>query len=192
MLQLRKERINFFINQQQQLGDIYQVKIPTRKVVVITDPEWIKYVLVDNNKNYGKSFAYDSIKLFLGNGLLTSEGEFWKRQRRLAQPAFHKEKLALMFQNMVEQTSKCLQRLEKQADTNQPVNLSSELYKLTLDIVNSTLFYNEVDNTTDKIYKLVSNGNEHITRRVDNPLQLPEWVPTPNRIKEKQILKADG
>ena len=55
MLQLRKERINFFINQQQQLGDIYQVKIPTRKVVVITDPEWIKYVLVDNNKNYGKA-----------------------------------------------------------------------------------------------------------------------------------------
>ena len=156
---------------------------------MITDPEWIKYVLVDNNKNYGKSFAYDSIKLFLGNGLLTSEGEFWKRQRRLAQPAFHKEKLALMFQNMVEQTTKCLQSLEKQADTNQPVNLSSELYKLTLDIVNSTLFYNEVDNTTDKIYKLVSNGNEHITRRVDNPLQLPEWVPTPNRIKEKQILK---
>ena len=189
MLQLRKERINFFINQQKELGDIYQVKIPTRKVVVITDPEWIKYVLVDNNKNYGKSFAYDSIKLFLGNGLLTSEGEFWKRQRRLAQPAFHKEKLALMFQNMVEQTTKCLQSLEKQADTNQPVNLSSELYKLTLDIVNSTLFYNEVDNTTDKIYKLVSNGNEHITRRVDNPLQLPEWVPTPNRIKERQILK---
>ncbi len=190
MLQLRKERINFFINQQKILGDIYQVKIPTRKVVVLTDPEWIKYVLVDNNKNYGKSFAYDSIKLFLGNGLLTSEGEFWKRQRRLAQPAFHKEKLALMFQNMVEQTNKCIQSLEKQADTNQPVNLSSELYKLTLDIVNSTLFYNEVDNTTDKIYKLVSEGNEHITRRVDNPLQLPEWIPTPNRIKEKQVLKS--
>ncbi len=190
MLQLRKERIRFFMQQQKELGDIYQIKIPTRKVIVLTNPEWIKYVLVDNNKNYGKSFAYDSIKLFLGNGLLTSEGEFWKRQRRLAQPAFHKEKLNLMFQNMVEQTEKCVQSLEKYADTNHPVNLSKELYKLTLDIVNSTLFYNEVDNTTDRIYKLVSEGSEFISKRIDNPLQLPEWIPTPNRVREKEVLKS--
>ncbi|MBK8352558.1 MAG: cytochrome P450 [Saprospirales bacterium] len=88
---VRKERIHFFVEQQKKLGDIFQIKVPTRRVVVVSNPEWIKYVLVDNNKNYGKSFAYDSIKLFLGNGLLTSEGEFWKRQRRLAQPAFHKK-----------------------------------------------------------------------------------------------------
>lgn len=189
MLQLRSERIRFFVNQQKTMGDMYRIKVPTRKVVVLTDPEWIKYVLVDNNKNYTKSFAYDSIKLFLGNGLLTSEGEFWKRQRRLAQPAFHKEKLALMFQNMVEQTNKCIQSLEKLCDTNELVDLSKELYKLTLDIVNSTLFYNEVDNTTNRIYKLVSEGNEHITKRVDNLFQLPEWIPTPNRMREKQVLK---
>lgn len=190
MLQLRSERIHFFIKQQKEMGDMYRIKVPTRQVLVLTDPEWIKYVLVDNNKNYTKSFAYDSIKLFLGNGLLTSEGEFWKRQRRLAQPAFHKEKLAFMFQNMVEQTQKCIQHLEKLSDTNEKFDLSAELYKLTLDIVNSTLFYNEVDNTTNRIYKLVSKGNEYITKRVDNPFQLPEWVPTPNRIKEKQILKS--
>src|SRR4051812_41255189 len=139
LTQLRKERIKFFVTQKKEIGNIYRIKVPTRKVVVLTDPDWIKYVLVDNNKNYTKSFAYDSIRLFLGNGLLTSEGEFWKRQRRLAQPAFHKEKLALMFQNMVEQTEKCICNLEKFADTNQSINLSKELYKLTLDIVNSTL-----------------------------------------------------
>jgi cytochrome P450 len=82
LLQLRKERINFFMRQQKELGHFYRLKVPTRKVIVLTDPEWIKYVLVDNNKNYTKSFAYDSIRLFLGNGLLTSEGEFWKRQRQ--------------------------------------------------------------------------------------------------------------
>ena len=55
--------------------------------------------------------------------------------------------------------------------------------------MNSTLFYNEVDNTTNRIYKLVSEANEHITKRIDNPLQLPEWIPTRSRIREKQILK---
>lgn len=190
LLQLRKERIKFFQNQKAQLGNIYKLRIPTRKVVVVSDPEWIKYVLVDNNKNYTKSFAYDSIRIFLGNGLLTSEGEFWKRQRRLAQPAFHKEKLNRMFQNMVEQTQKCIQTLETLADTNQPVNLSKELYKLTLDIVNSTLFYNEIESTTDKIYNLVSDGSEYISNRINNPFHLPDWVPTPHNLKEQKVLHS--
>ncbi len=190
MAQLRKEKINFFIQQKKVLGNIYRIKVPTRKVVVITSPEWIKYVLVDNNKNYTKSFAYDSIRLFLGNGLLTSEGDFWKRQRRLAQPAFHKEKLHLMFHNMVEQTNKCIQRLEKYADSGALFNLSDELYKLTLDIVNSTLFYNEIESTTGSIYQLVSKGSEFITQRIDNPFQLPNWVPTPHNWREKKILHS--
>jgi len=190
MLQLRNERIQFFLQQQKDLGNVYRIVIPTRKVMVVSDPEWIKYILVDNNKNYGKSFAYDSIKIFLGNGLLTSEGEFWKRQRRLAQPAFHKEKLNLMFQNMVEQTQKCIEKLDVYADTNLSFDLSKELYKLTLDIVNSTLFYNEVDNTTDTIYKLVSEGSEYITRRIDTPIQLPDWIPTPHKLREKKVLQT--
>ncbi len=189
LTQLRKERIQFFINQQKELGDIFQIKVPTRKVIVVSNPEWIKYVLVDNNKNFTKSFAYDSIKIFLGNGLLTSEGEYWKRQRRLAQPAFHKEKLALMFNNMVEQSQKCINHIDSFADTNQSINLNKELYKLTLDIVNSTLFYNEVDNTTDRIYHLVSKASEIISKRIDSPFQLPDWVPTLNNINQRIILK---
>ena len=189
LTQLRKERIQFFINQQKELGDIFQIKVPTRKVIVVSNPEWIKYVLVDNNKNFTKSFAYDSIKIFLGNGLLTSEGEYWKRQRRLAQPAFHKEKLALMFNNMVEQSQKCINHIDSFTDTNQSINLNKELYKLTLDIVNSTLFYNEVDNTTDRIYHLVSKASEIISKRIDSPFQLPDWVPTLNNINQRIILK---
>lgn len=190
LMQMRNERINFFMRMQKEMGSIFRIKVPTRRAIVLSDPEWIKYVLVDNNKNYTKSFAYDSIRIFLGNGLLTSEGEYWKRQRRLAQPAFHKEKLNLMFQNMVEQTQKCIQQLEQYADTNQPINLSKELYKLTLDIVNSTLFYNEVNSTTDKIYQLVSEGSEFITQRIDNPFKLPEWIPTPHNLREKKVLHS--
>ncbi len=188
LLQLRSERIHFFIRQQKEVGSIYRVKVPTRSVMVLTDPEWIKYVLVDNNKNYTKSFAYDSIRIFLGNGLLTSEGEYWKRQRRLAQPAFHKEKLALMFRNMVEQTQSTIDTLEQYADTDQPVNLAKALYKLTLNIVNNTLFYNEVDNTTDKIYHLVSEASELITKRIDSPFQWPDWVPTRRQLHQRNIL----
>jgi cytochrome P450 len=80
--------------------------------------------------------------------------------------------------------------LEQYADSGQSINLGKELYKLTLDIVNSTLFYNEIGNTTDRIYKLVSEGSEFITQRIDNPLQLPEWVPTPRNYRERKVLHS--
>lgn len=186
--QLRTERLLFLRDQQKELGDIFELRIPGRKLIVCTDPEAIKHVLVDNNKNYTKSFAYDSIRLFLGNGLLTSEGEFWKKQRRLAQPAFHKQKLDLMFRNMVEQTQTSVAHLEQYADSGQPVNLGKELYALTLNIVNNTLFYNEIDSTTDRIYNLVSQGSEIISERIDNPFRLPLWIPTPRNRHEQKVL----
>lgn len=188
LLQLRDERIDFLLKNREELGDIYQIRVPTRKVMVLSDPDWVKYVLVDNNKNYIKSFAYDSIKMFLGNGLLTSEGEFWKRQRRLAQPAFHKEKLALMFKNMLEQTRQSVDEMKPYAASGQLFNLNKVLYKLTLNVVNNTLFYNEVDNTTDRIYHLVSKASEIISQRIDSLVQLPEWIPTQRNLHQKQII----
>ncbi|MEZ5027147.1 MAG: cytochrome P450, partial [Chitinophagales bacterium] len=72
LLQLRDAKINFFMENRKTIGNIYRLRIPGKKIIVVTQPEWVKYILVDNNKNYTKSFAYDSIKVFLGNGLLTS------------------------------------------------------------------------------------------------------------------------
>ena len=64
-------------------GDIVSLTFPMNKVALVTNPQYAKYVLLDNNKNYRKSLAYDVLKAVLGNGLLTSEGDFWKKQRRL-------------------------------------------------------------------------------------------------------------
>jgi cytochrome P450 len=186
----RKLRIDFFQEQQDKLGNIFRLDILNRKLIICAEPDGVRHVLLDNNKNYTKSFAYDIIKLFLGNGLLTSEGEFWKRQRRLAQPAFHKQKLELMFNTMVEQTNTAIGQIDRYADSNRKINLSKTLYELTLNIVNKTLFFNEVDSTTDKVYKLVSKGSAYISDRIDNPLRLPLWIPTPKNLMEKAVLAS--
>src|SRR6202050_1597472 len=73
-------------------GDIYRVYAPGRKAYtyVIHHPDDVKRVLVTNHKNYTKGAGLDRVKILLGNGIMTSEGDFWRRQRRMMQPAFHR------------------------------------------------------------------------------------------------------
>ena len=97
-----RDPVGFTIEQQKKLGGFYEIKTPFRKIFVATDPEVIKHVLVTNHRNYIKSPAYAELKLALGNGLVTSEGDFWFRQRRLAQPAFYKKTLEDLFNKMVD------------------------------------------------------------------------------------------
>ena len=73
-------------------GDIYRVFAPGRGVFnyVINHPDDIKRVLLTNHRNYTKGEGIDRVKILLGNGIMTSEGEFWRRQRRMMQPSFHR------------------------------------------------------------------------------------------------------
>ncbi|MEZ5036348.1 MAG: cytochrome P450 [Chitinophagales bacterium] len=183
-------KLDFFKEMHTKYGNTFQLNILDRKAVLSTEPEVAKYILVDNNKNYTKSFAYDIIKIFLGEGLLTAEGEYWKRQRRLAQPAFHKQKLDLMFFNMLTETEKSIFKINRYADTELLFDFNKILYELTLNIVNKTLFYNEVGDTTDAVYDLVSQTNEFITDRINQPIRMPDWVPSPQNLREKKVLKS--
>ncbi len=183
-------KLDFFKDMHTKYGNTFQLNILDRRAVLSTEPEVAKYILVDNNKNYTKSFAYDIIKIFLGEGLLTAEGEYWKRQRRLAQPAFHKQKLDLMFSNMLTETEKSISKINRYADTELLFDFNKVLYELTLNIVNKTLFYNEVGNTTDAVYDLVSQASEFITDRINQPIRMPDWIPSPQNLREKKVLKS--
>ena len=75
-----------------EFGDIYRVFAPGRGVYnyVINHPDDIKRVLLSNHRNYTKGEGMDRVKILLGNGIMTSEGDFWRRQRRMMQPSFHR------------------------------------------------------------------------------------------------------
>src|SRR5882672_6307567 len=93
------------------LGDVVEIKFPRYRTFLITKPELIEHVLHDNYKAYGKQTrGYHALRTVLGNGLLTSEGSFWLRQRRLAQPAFHRENLAGWGATMVRATRELVEQ----------------------------------------------------------------------------------
>jgi enediyne biosynthesis protein E7 len=123
-------------------GDIYRVFAPSRGVFnyVINHPDDIKRVLLSNHRNYTKGEGMDRVKILLGNGIMTSEGAFWRRQRRMMQPAFHRRVIDQFSALIGEVNDKYAQRWEAQAARGEAVNISSDTSELTLEIVLRSIF----------------------------------------------------
>ena len=91
---VRRDPTGVFMKAARRFGDVAYLKIGPRRGYLITNPADIRHVLQDNARNYHKSPLYQKLRMSIGNGLLTSEDDFWLRQRRIAQPAFHRQRVA--------------------------------------------------------------------------------------------------
>ncbi|HEY5102093.1 MAG TPA: cytochrome P450 [Steroidobacteraceae bacterium] len=128
-------------------GDIYRVYAPGRKsyTYVINHPDDVKRVLVSNHKNYTKGVGLDRVKILLGNGIMTSEGEFWRRQRYMMQPMFHRRVITEFARVIDVANDGFIARWEAQAARGEPVNVTDDMSELTLDIVLRAVFGRDLD-----------------------------------------------
>ena len=128
-------------------GDIVFFKVGNERIYLVNHPDLIREVLVTNQKNFTKSRALVRAKKVLGEGLLTSEGDFHLRQRRLAQAAFHRSRIAKYAESMVA----CAQRTRSHWIGGQVLDVHDEMMKLTLAIVAQTLFSADVEGEAAEI-----------------------------------------
>ncbi|MCB0521851.1 MAG: cytochrome P450 [Lewinellaceae bacterium] len=155
------------------IGDFYRIPFIFRKVFVATNHEVVRHVLQTNQKNYVKSVAYRHLKLALGNGLVTSEGEYWRRQRRLAQPVFYKTQLEGIFRAMAEVGERCVAALVKKAAPGQPLDMAKEMMGITSDIVLKTLFSAESPADLSEMYRIMIDAQDYIVFRTTRPHLIP-------------------
>ncbi|GAB4251324.1 MAG: cytochrome P450 [Saprospiraceae bacterium] len=155
------------------LGSFYRIPFFFRKIFVTTDIEAIAHVLQRNQKNYRKSFAYRNLRLALGNGLVTNEGESWFQQRRLIQPGFHKAKLEGLFVAMGEVAERYFADLRRRTEKPAVLDLSVEMMKVTADIVLKTLF--STDNKADiaEMYRIMVDAQDYLVDRTTKPYFIP-------------------
>ncbi len=171
-------------------GSIVNLNLsPWMDVYLLSKPEAIKYVLIDNQKNYQKAFVYRFLKQVLGNGLVTSEGDFWLRQRRIAQPAFHRERLASLATGMVDSINKVLYKLEVAKRKGEVIDMAAELMRLTTDIASRSLFNTTIGAVADKITDYVGVVNQFTKENISSVFQVPLWIPTQKNYLFKQTLK---
>jgi len=186
---LRTRVLEFFCGLQEAYGDISTIRFSLRKVSYVQNPELIQYILQENNRNYTKSLRYEQLKYLLGNGLLTSEGEFWLRQRRMIQPAFHKNKLQLLCDEMVACTAETIKNLQKNF-SGKEINIASEMMALTLQIVGKTLLNADVKSDAKNVGVALSFLLKAVNKRTRTPVLLPLWVPVPHHLKIRKAVKS--
>lgn len=188
-LRVANNPLNFFRENAEKCGPLYHLKSPVRRVCIVNSPEIVKYVLQENHRHYVKSFAYDTLKPLLGEGLLTSEGDFWRKQRRLAQPAFHREALAGIVQTMGECTAEAMNRWKHSIAAGKPFNLTEEANRLTLEIVSHTLFHTDVSEPNIRtISESLGFAIERGAQRMRRPFLPPRHWNTPKNIRERKAV----
>ncbi len=162
--------LNAYRMYQQRYGDIFQVRLVTQLVNVATSPEYVAHVLVKNHRNYQKDRPSHIVGEVIGNGILTSEGEFWLRQRRLVQPAFHKAQIENLSKLMQVQTQSVLDEL---ASMPQPVNVHALMTTLALQVVSNSLFSKGIDKQgTALVDSCVTDLLDLMVMKIRNPLRV--------------------
>ncbi len=158
-------------------GDVVDLRVFHRRIFLLSRPEHIHQVLVKDAHKFHKSPVY---RIFLGRalgeGLLTSEGDFWRRQRKLAQPAFHHGRIQSYAETMTDYADATAKRWAGQ----ETVQVGQEMARLTLEVVCRTLFSTDIRGQADRIGHALTELLEAVTEATGAPVFLPEWLPTRN------------
>jgi len=156
-------------------GDIAHYRIGPQHLYLFNHPDLIRDVLVTNQKNFHKSRGLERAKRLLGNGLLTSEGEFHLRQRRLAQPAFHRQRIAAYGAMMTDHAG----RTRSRWSDGQTLDMHQEMMRLTLGIVSKTLFDANVDLEAAEISDALTTSFESFNFAMLPFTEILEKLPLP-------------
>jgi cytochrome P450 len=160
---------------QKEQGDLVSFKLAGRQYYLISNAKWVENTLIKHSDVFVK--MYDPLKpkglaLILGNGLVTSQGDLWRRQRRLIQPVFQRSNLSSMMPKMVSAGENMLTRW-KLLEGGTQVNLSDEMMRLTLEVITQTMFSTSVLDNVDSISPALETGLRYALKSASNPLTPP-------------------
>src|SRR5215475_5819220 len=176
----RRDPFVFFSRLAHDYGDVCGLKLLNFRTLFINHPNDIEEMLVTNARKFEKGRVMKANMRLFGEGLLTSEGDFWLRQRRLAQPAFHRERIAAYAATMVEYAERAMRGWK----SGEVRDIHEDMMQITLQVVGKTLFdadltrdVHEVGETLKILLKLAADFGKSIL--------IPLWVPTLRNLRAR-------
>lgn len=177
--EISKNPLEFTTNLAFKHPGIAHFKFLRKDVYVISSPEYVRQIFQVNNSNFRKSRHYRFLKLMLGEGLLSSEGDFWKRQRKLANPAFHRTSLEGFIKVFKQYSEELANEWEvKYSNSEEPVDVLTEMSALALRIVGRTLLSVDLSEQAREFKDAVKYGLKFVNKKQNSFSLLPLWFPT--------------
>ena len=185
LAELRRDALGLYTRCAREFGDVSTLRFGLRRVYLINHPDLIESVLVTNARNWVKHYALKMNRLLLGDGLLTSDGDAWLRQRRLLQPLFHRDRLAGYGAVMVE----LAERVADSWRDGETRDLRADMTRLTLEIIAQALFGSGLTAKAGGIDAALREVGRSFNRRVASVIILPESVPTPANLRMRRAVR---
>jgi cytochrome P450 len=174
-----RDRLGVLSRWARDYGDVVWARFGPRYLVFVNHPDLVEEVLVNQNRKFIKHYRLRDATRTLGQGLLVSEGEFWRGQRKLAQPAFHRERIAAYGELMVDLTERSIGTWAH----GQIRDAQDDMMRLTLEIVAKTLFDAEVGRDSADVSAAMETLMRAFVVRTARLISPPHWVPTPMNIR---------
>ena len=191
--EVSKDPLKFYVKYQREFGDVVKFRsIFGFSWYLVTDPAGIERVLQANQANYRKApILTSALSLVIGNGLVISEGDFWRRQRRLMQPAFHRQRLAMLAETMRDSAMETARRWETGCVAGgEPIEVTREMTDLTIKIAAETLFGADVSDDSARFGDALQTALGHVNFKMMYPLAVLDYVPTARNRRFRRAMKT--
>jgi cytochrome P450 len=185
--EIKQNPIGYYQRIWKEYGDLVRLPIlPSYSFYLSAHPSHLERILSTHQERYGKSdIANKPLTLVVGQGILTSEGEFWQKNRRLMQPAFHQKQLANLCAVIVSCTESLMRKWEEKSD-GEAIDIAAETLRLTLKIAGLTLFSTDISDKSSSLGKAFRTVFEYINYKMNNLWAEPLWIPTSRNLRFRQ------
>ena len=188
---ITSDPLTYLENTWSEFGDVIQFPIPKPATYLISSPEGAREVLVNqHNETSKRTLQYDNLSLVTGEGLLTADTQAWRPRRRMLQPAFHKEMIALSARNVEAGLAKLDSNWQELTSAGSAiVDMDHAMMSLALEITCGALFGINVDDDVDEITAATLTALHGVVSRARNPISMPLAIPTPANLRMKRAIK---
>ena len=183
--EMRDDLLGLYFRCAREFGDVALLRIGLKRAYLLSHPDLIEEVLVTQHRNFIKHYALRMNQTLLGNGLLTSNGDLWLRQRRLAQPAFHRDRLAAYAEFMTAYA----ERLAASWHDGEVRDLHKDMTRLTLEIIVKTLFNADVRDKAQDVGAALTEAMGNFNARFFRVFRIPESIPTPGNLRMRRAVR---
>ncbi len=192
--EFRRDVLGLMSESTRKFGDVVRFRLGPQVIHLLNHPDHVEHVLRKNARNFDKhTRSAHFIRAVTGDSLLTANGEFWQRQRRLLQPAFHHQNIASFADQMTAATTTMLKSWRNRAARDESLDIASEMMRLTYTIVGRTLFSADVGTDGETIERAMQVILPQTFGRLGRIVNWPGWLPTlENRRFRAALRDIDG